>query len=148
MDILFGLSIVSAIVCAVLASKKDRNAAGWFFIGLLLGIFGIILVVFMSPVTGGEKYKKCPECAETILSEAKKCKHCGYVLPKEIKEKQRETTPTDARKEIEEHIKIKYENEEIFKISPTENKFVYHVETSKRMVEIEVGGFETKSKVI
>jgi hypothetical protein len=25
--------------------------------------------------------KKCPDCAETILADAKVCKHCGYRFP-------------------------------------------------------------------
>jgi hypothetical protein len=26
----------------------------------------------------GEPTKKCPDCAETVLAEARVCKHCGY----------------------------------------------------------------------
>lgn len=29
-------------------------------------------------VSQGEPTKKCPDCAETILAEARVCKHCGY----------------------------------------------------------------------
>lgn len=28
--------------------------------------------------------RKCPECAEVILSEAKKCKHCGSVISQAV----------------------------------------------------------------
>ena len=29
------------------------------------------------PVAGGA-HKKCPDCAELVLAEARVCKHCGY----------------------------------------------------------------------
>jgi hypothetical protein len=31
-----------------------------------------------SPAAGQAQTKKCPDCAETILADAKVCKHCGY----------------------------------------------------------------------
>lgn len=80
----FFIWIICAIVCAVIASSKNRSGAGWFFLGLLLGIFGVIIIACLSKVEptiiGGAgpavAYRKCPHCAETILAEAKVCKHC------------------------------------------------------------------------
>ncbi len=35
-----------------------------------------------------EATKKCPYCAETILIDAKKCKHCGELLDSQLKKKE------------------------------------------------------------
>ena len=32
----------------------------------------------MGGTSAGGQTKKCPDCAETILADAKVCKHCGY----------------------------------------------------------------------
>lgn len=48
MDMLpFQLVVLSvcAIGAAIIAHRKGRNAAGWFFAGLLLGLIGIIIVI-------------------------------------------------------------------------------------------------------
>lgn len=29
--------------------------------------------------------KKCPHCAEEVLDEAKKCKHCGSIIDEKLK---------------------------------------------------------------
>jgi len=42
--------IICAIVCAVIAPSKNRSAGGWFFIGLLIGVFGIVLVVVLPAI--------------------------------------------------------------------------------------------------
>ncbi len=44
MEIFIFVAIICGIVTAIIASSKGRNAFGWFFVGLLLGIFGIILI--------------------------------------------------------------------------------------------------------
>jgi len=89
--------VICAVVCAIIASSKGRSGVGWFFIGLLLGIFGLILIAclpsnkpmqvsYASPdaSSSGKDFaplftnKTCPDCAETVLREANVCKHCGY----------------------------------------------------------------------
>lgn len=89
-----------AVACGIISKKKNRNSAGWFFLGLLGGIFslGILLLLPMKDNYGGNydntgygnpppnnnfaraTYKKCPFCAEQIMSEAIVCKHCGRDL--------------------------------------------------------------------
>jgi hypothetical protein len=40
----------------------------------------------MSTTTSTTEYKDCPYCAETILLQAKKCKHCGEILDPQMRE--------------------------------------------------------------
>lgn len=44
---LFIVSLIPAIVTAVIASKKGFSAVGWFFIGLFLNWIGIVIVAVM-----------------------------------------------------------------------------------------------------
>jgi hypothetical protein len=81
---LFILWIVCGIAAAAVASSKNRSGAGWFFLGMLLGPFALLMVGFMpklEPEVVRVDTRKCPFCAEFIKPEAKVCKHCGRDLP-------------------------------------------------------------------
>lgn len=55
--------------------------------GLIAGIFFMFIGAWLfvkgrTPALphGGRATKKCPACAEEVLAEARKCKHCGEVI--------------------------------------------------------------------
>ena len=41
------LWIIFAFVTAAIAESKKRSVIGWFFVGLLIGIFGILLIALL-----------------------------------------------------------------------------------------------------
>ena len=49
---------VFGIVCALIANNRGRNAAGWFFIGLLAPCLGIILLLVMPNLKIEEERQK------------------------------------------------------------------------------------------
>jgi hypothetical protein len=98
--------ILFGIGAAIVASQKGRNGVGWFFLGILLGPFGLIFALLLKSVVLGriityppgysrpsmssnkrsvidEKTKQCPQCAEIIKLAALKCRYCGEVFSKE-----------------------------------------------------------------
>jgi ribosomal protein S14 len=82
------VDIVGGAVAAVIAQSKGRNAVGYFFLGVLLPIVGIIIAAAMRPnapvledreLATGDR-RRCPYCAEVIRSEAKVCRYCARSL--------------------------------------------------------------------
>jgi hypothetical protein len=82
-----------AIGAGAIASSKGRSGFGYFVLGLFLPLIGLLIAIGMAPAQPAaqstmvrhraphEGEKKCPACAEWILRDAKKCKHCGELLP-------------------------------------------------------------------
>ena len=42
------VTVVSTILCPIIAHNKGRSAVGWFFGGLLLGGIGLIIMACLS----------------------------------------------------------------------------------------------------
>lgn len=47
MAVQFGGGLLFGIICAIVAAGRGRSGVGWFFIGLILSCFGLILVLVL-----------------------------------------------------------------------------------------------------
>jgi hypothetical protein len=90
---MFLIWVILSIVIGVGAGSRGRSGVGWFFLSLITSplIAGILLALMPSlaqvqsaasspaaPLSAeADDLRKCPECAELIKREARKCKHCG-----------------------------------------------------------------------
>lgn len=96
--------ILFGIASAIAAANKGRSVVVWFFLGCLLGPFGLIFALLISrrsapaPATAAaaspplpfltpagdislaHETKQCPACAESIKLEALKCRFCFHTF--------------------------------------------------------------------
>jgi ribosomal protein S27E len=79
--------IIFAIAVGVWASNRGRSGFGWFLLSLvitpLLGFIFVAVSRDLSPEgiqTNDATRVKCPACAELVMPDAIKCKHCGETL--------------------------------------------------------------------
>ena len=76
-----------SIAVGVWASNKGRSGIGWFVLSLVISpLLGLIFCAAVRDLRtaqdapGPATHVKCPSCAEWVLPEASKCKHCGGAL--------------------------------------------------------------------
>jgi hypothetical protein len=76
-----------SVVVAIGAAGRGRHGPGWFLLSMVISPLLAFLLLMMLPSRSKssgapetQELRKCPDCAELILREAKKCKHCGAVV--------------------------------------------------------------------
>lgn len=76
--------VVFSLAVGLLAGKRGRGSGTWFLFSLLVSpLIGLIILLCTADLKNAESQRthcKCPACAELVLREATKCKHCGSPL--------------------------------------------------------------------
>lgn len=79
--------LLLSIAVGIYAGNKGRSVAGFMTLSLLLSpLVGFAFAVIAENLSipgqdmNYDTHKKCPFCAEVILKDAKKCKHCSTLL--------------------------------------------------------------------
>jgi len=79
--------LLLSIVVGVYAGNKGRSVGGFIVLSLILSpLIGFAFAAVAENIFDKESvlnsstHKKCPFCAELILKDAKKCKHCMSLI--------------------------------------------------------------------
>lgn len=57
----FLIYILLGFLTAYMASKKNRNPIGWFFTGMFFGVFGIIILLTLPPLSHKDTHLNLPD---------------------------------------------------------------------------------------
>jgi len=74
------LWISFSLAVAVYAQRKSRSAVGWFLAALIVS--PLVAVFFLAAAGDRREASRlpCPECAEGVLPDARRCPYCQAVL--------------------------------------------------------------------
>jgi hypothetical protein len=72
------IALVSGVLCAVVASEKNRNSGAWGVVGFLFPILTLIAIAGMPEKT--RRIRECLFCAELIGIKATICPFCNREL--------------------------------------------------------------------
>jgi hypothetical protein len=102
--LLVGLWFLFAVVPAILAYQKGRNAVGWFVLALVISPLLALLFVAVLPNLYERRERAsrvpCPFCKELIKRDAVRCPHCrsDLAVAPPLTTRPTRTTPTLARR--------------------------------------------------
>jgi Uncharacterised protein family UPF0547 len=85
MLIFLAVAVVIGLLPAAIAHQKGQDFVLWWLYGAALFIIALPHAILLKPDTQSldkrrlaEGMKQCPECAELVKGEARRCRFCGY----------------------------------------------------------------------
>jgi hypothetical protein len=77
--------ILFGVVTAIAAHARGRSPLGWFLIGILFSVFGLIAVLVMprgddAPQSAPAKFSLCPHCGYGVRASDSFCSSCKRPL--------------------------------------------------------------------
>ncbi len=72
--------LIGAVIVAMIADYKGRNAMGWFLFGLVLWPIALVAILLEDNRSPDNSQWPCPHCAELVLAKANVCPHCQTEL--------------------------------------------------------------------
>lgn len=88
---LFAIALIGGVVCACIASSKNRSGFAWFILGACLPLISLIIILCLGkaePEKLPDDVMECPHCKKVIRSIAKECRFCGKAIPQPEEYKQ------------------------------------------------------------
>lgn len=114
MEVFFFWVIFSLFVAAI-ANSRGRSGFGWFIVSILISpLISVIILALMTNLATqpssknavvARNTKRCPLCAEDIMIEAVRCKHCGA----DVSQKQDPVVPQESEDEAARRLGIRIE---------------------------------------
>ncbi|OQS41130.1 hypothetical protein B0T39_09225 [Chromobacterium haemolyticum] len=84
---LLAVWLIFSIIVIVVAEGRGRSRLWWFLISLVISPLLALIALLVLPnikadarEPNPQTHVKCPDCAELVKREARKCKHCGCTL--------------------------------------------------------------------
>jgi hypothetical protein len=74
--VVVALWLAFSFAVAVYARRKNRSAAGWWFLAVIVSPFVAALFLAAAGDRRDATRLPCPECAEHVLPEARRCPYC------------------------------------------------------------------------
>lgn len=82
--LVFVVAPLLGLIPAFIADRKGYTFGVWWLFGWALFIVALPVALLIKPNEAGllklGKRKKCPECAEIVKLDARKCRYCGAEL--------------------------------------------------------------------
>lgn len=76
--------IACAVICGLLAHRKNRTVVGWSIMGILVGVLAIIVIALAKPLHDPKKEKQCDQCRTWIDAQANRCPHCQSAVAQAV----------------------------------------------------------------